>query len=210
MKTPHGWRSTPLMDLVQQPVSGVSVLSSEELPSASNPGVLRLSCVSNGRFNLRDLKTPIPSEVHRLSAFAEADKIIISRSNTPQLVGASAYVKSTHPNAFLPDTLWSLRPKDKKLSIRWLSFVLNSDAYNLTIQSIAHGTSDSMKKIQKGSFLKLPVLLPPAPRAAKDRRHPRHLGRGAGKARRPHRRQSPPQTGPHAATPHRPPPPAGV
>jgi len=167
MKTPHGWRSTPLMDLVQQPVSGVSVLSSDELPSASNPGVLRLSCVSNGRFNPRDLKTPIPSEVHRLSAFAEADTIIISRSNTPQLVGASAYVKSTHPNAFLPDTLWSLRPKDKKLSIRWLSFVLNSDAYSLTIQSIAHGTSDSMKKIQKGSFLKLPVLLPPLPEQQK-------------------------------------------
>jgi len=167
MKTPHGWRSTPLMDLVQQPVSGVSVLSSDEPPTASNPGVLRLSCVTKGRFNPRDLKTPIPSEVHRLSAFAEADTIIISRSNTPQLVGASAYVKSTHPNAFLPDTLWSLRPRDKKLSIRWLSFVLNSDAYSLTIQSIAHGTSDSMKKIQKGSFLKLPVLLPPLPEQQK-------------------------------------------
>lgn len=51
--------------------------------------------------------------------------------------------------------------------MRWLSFVLNSDAYSLLIQSIAHGTSDSMKKIQKGSFLKLPVLLPPLPEQQK-------------------------------------------
>ncbi|MBC8008548.1 MAG: type I restriction-modification system subunit M N-terminal domain-containing protein [Burkholderiales bacterium] len=36
-----------------------------------------------------------------------------------------------------------------------------------------------------------------------DRRHPRHVGRGARETRLPHRRQSPPQTGPHAATPHR-------
>jgi type I restriction enzyme S subunit len=51
--------------------------------------------------------------------------------------------------------------------MRWLSFVLNSDAYCLLIQSIAHGTSDTMKKIQKGSFLKLPVLLPPLPERQK-------------------------------------------
>lgn len=167
MKAPKGWISTPLVDLVQQPASGVSVLCADDPPTASNPGVLRLSCVTNGRFNPRDLKTPIPSEVHRLSAFAEADTIIISRSNTPGLVGASAYVRRTYPEAFLPDTLWALRRKDKSLCMRWLSFVLNSDAYCLLIQSIAHGTSDSMKKIQKGSFLKLPVLLPPLPEQQK-------------------------------------------
>jgi type I restriction enzyme S subunit len=45
--------------------------------------------------------------------------------------------------------------------MRWLSFALQSDALRKKLKGIAHGTSDSMKKIQKGSFLALPLILPP-------------------------------------------------
>lgn len=45
--------------------------------------------------------------------------------------------------------------------MRWLSFALQSDALRKKLKGIAHGTSDSMKKIQKGSFLGLSLMLPP-------------------------------------------------
>lgn len=44
--------------------------------------------------------------------------------------------------------------------MRWLSYLLQSDFMWQNIRSIAHGTSHSMKKIQKGSFLNLPVMCP--------------------------------------------------
>lgn len=168
MKLPKGWKEHPLARLVSQPVSGVSVLGEDKQPEPGKPGVLRLSCVTNGRFSPEDVKLPMPSEVSRLSVFAKRDTILVSRSNTPSLVGASAFVSQDYPHAFLPDTLWLLRPHDPEtVSMRWLSFVLLSAPYRLALQRIASGTSDSMKKIQKGAFLKLKTPVPPLPEQRK-------------------------------------------
>lgn len=162
MKLPKGWKDGTLGQLIAQPVSGVSVLGEDKKPEAGMPGVLRLSCVTNGRFNPHDVKYPLPSEVSRLGVTAERETILVSRSNTPSLVGASAFVPKDYPHAFLPDTLWLLRPHDTEaVSMRWLSFMLLSAPYRLALQRIASGTSDSMKKIQKGAFLKLKAPTPP-------------------------------------------------
>ncbi|MBL9169919.1 MAG: restriction endonuclease subunit S [Verrucomicrobiales bacterium] len=104
----------------------------------------------------------------RLATFAERNSILISRSNTPPLVGACAYVPKDFQDAFLPDTLWLLRPNDvTTVCMRWLSFVLLSSPYRLSLQRIASGTSESMKKIQKGAFLKLKIAVPPLPEQRK-------------------------------------------
>jgi type I restriction enzyme S subunit len=162
MKLPKGWEIQTLESMIHQPESGVSVLCDDNSEDVKNCGILRLSCVTNGRFNPSDVKVPLDNEVHRLSLFAEEDTVLISRSNTPALVGASAYVAKNFPKAFLPDTLWLLRPKSKRtLSMRWLSLLIQSDAYRLLLRRIASGTSDSMKKIQKGSFLSLKAHVPP-------------------------------------------------
>lgn len=168
MKLPIGWKECALSQLVAQPVSGVSVVGEDKEPAQGMAGVLRLSCVTNGRFNPRDVKCPLPTEASRLTVAAERGTILVSRSNTPSLVGASAYVPDDCPTAFLPDTLWLLRPHDRDaVSMRWLSFVLLSAPYRLALQRIASGTSDSMKKIQKGAFLKLKAPTPPLPEQRK-------------------------------------------
>ncbi len=162
MKLPKGWKECILGKLVSQPVSGVSVLGEDKQPEQGMPGVLRLSCVTKGRFNPVDVKCPLPSEISRLGVAAQRETILVSRSNTPSLVGASAFVPKDYPTAFLPDTLWLLRPHDPEtVSMRWLSFMLLSAPYRLALQRIASGTSDSMKKIQKGAFLKLKTPTPP-------------------------------------------------
>lgn len=165
---PVDWASRKLGDILNQPISGVSVLGQETPPENGEPGVLRLSCVTGGRFNHKDLKTPKREQISRLCVHAEKDTILISRSNTPSLVGASAYVSDDYPNSFLPDTLWLLRPKDSNLlSMQWLSYLIQSDSYRRHLQNIASGTSQSMKKIQKGAFLKLHAPFPPLPEQRK-------------------------------------------
>lgn len=162
MRVPKGWKERPLRDLLSQPVSGVSVLADDDVPPLGEPGVLRLSCVTGGRFDPRDLKTPQNGQAARLGVAAEHNTILISRSNTPNLVGESAYVAGDHPSAFLPDTLWLLRPKKKdEVSMPWLGYMLRSGQYRRLLQRIASGTSQSMKKIQKGSFLGLHAATPP-------------------------------------------------
>lgn len=159
---PVDWECAKLGDLIAQPISGVSVLADENPPGTGQPGVLRLSCVTGGRFDPRDLKTPQNGQATRLGVAAEHNTILISRSNTPNLVGESAYVAGDHPSAFLPDTLWLLRPKKKdEVSMPWLSYMLRSGHYRRLLQRIASGTSHSMKKIQKGSFLGLHAATPP-------------------------------------------------
>lgn len=156
------WLETPLGELIDQPKSGVSVLVEDRAPPPNSPGVLRLSCITGGRFNHKDAKVPLAGEVERLDTVAERNTILVSRSNTSELVGATAFVSADHPTAFLPDTLWLLRAKDQnKVSMRWLAYVLGSDSYRISLQCIASGTSNSMKKIQKGAFLKIKVCLPP-------------------------------------------------
>ena len=168
MKIPDNWSEKQLGQILCQQVSGVSVLADERPPQPKQAGVLRLSCVTGGLFKPGDLKTPLNGQAARLSVHAESDTILISRSNTPALVGASAYVRSDFPRSFLPDTLWLLRPKDRQsVSMRWLAYVIGSGAYRRSLQSIASGTSQSMKKIQKGPFLKLVALTPPVPEQRK-------------------------------------------
>ena len=170
MKLPKGWKTLSLGTILEQPESGVSVLCEDGGPRSDEPGVLKLSCVTGGHFNPNDRKKPMANEVPRLTTFAKRNTILISRSNTPALVGASAYVKCEAPFAFLPDTLWMLHPKEHSIadvSMKWLSCLLLSDAHRLALQRIASGTSDSMKKIQKGALLKLKVPVPPLPEQRK-------------------------------------------
>jgi type I restriction enzyme S subunit len=159
---PVDWAARKLGDLVAQPISGVSVVAHDKPPESGYPGVLRLSCVTGGRFNRADLKMPQNGQASRLNVYAEKDTILVSRSNTPSLVGASAYVPEDYPTAFLPDTLWLLRAKNPSaVSMRWLSYLIRSDEYRRLLQNIASGTSQSMKKIQKGALLKLNAPTPP-------------------------------------------------
>jgi len=164
MKLPKGWKWASLGSFLDQPESGVSVLCEDNELRADEPGILKLSCVTGGRFNPNDRKKPIPKEAPRLTTFVKRNTILISRSNTPALVGASAYVKNDSPFSFLPDTIWMLHAKECPLvdvSMKWLSCLLLSDEQRLALQRIASGTSDSMKKIQKGALLKLKVAVPP-------------------------------------------------
>lgn len=51
--------------------------------------------------------------------------------------------------------------------MRWLSYLLRTEHYRRNLQNIASGTSQSMKKIQKGSFLSLTATFPPLPEQRK-------------------------------------------
>ena len=158
---PQGWKSSLLSDFVEKLDAGVSVNSDDMAASNGQSGVLKISCVSKGIFNPKENKAILPDEVSKARVSPKKNCIIISRSNTQALVGASAYITEDHPNLFLPDTLWqTIYCKGVVFSPRWLSYWLQSPATRKRLGNIAAGTSGSMKKLSKPALLSIEVLAP--------------------------------------------------
>lgn len=161
-KVPKGWGSGHLNNLVERLDSGTSIICQDTPPTDGEAAILKLNCVSGGRFDPSAAKRVNEKDVGRLSVFARAGRVIISRSNTPLLVGVCAFVPKDYPRLFLPDTLWQLEFRaDAKIDARWLTYLLQSKPYRKLLGSIASGTSGSMKKLQKPSLLRIPIPIPP-------------------------------------------------
>ena len=158
----HAWPMVPLGEIVAGLEAGVSVNGfDEQVGNDSEVGVLKVSCVSQGRFLAEQNKKVVPSDLERVAVSPRMGDIVISRANTLELVGASGYVTKDHKNLFLSDKLWRVRLKTEgEDSSRWLIALLNSDELRRELLRRATGTSGSMKNIGKESFLAIRVPRP--------------------------------------------------
>jgi type I restriction enzyme S subunit len=160
---PQDWNVASLGKEIERLDAGVSVNSvDDELRTyAHQQAVLKTSAVSNGRFLPGQSKKIAPRDMGRAKLSPRADSIIISRMNTPDLVGECGYVFADFPELFLPDRLWTTtRRPGSEVNIRWLSYLLSSKVYKARIKEFATGTSGSMKNIAKDSLLAMPVAYP--------------------------------------------------
>jgi type I restriction enzyme S subunit len=154
------WEESPLSKFILSLDAGVSVNAGDSPAEGTELGVLKTSAVTNGVFEPKENKLVlIESEQARLKEPVTKGTIIISRMNTPALVGANAYVGMDHRNLFLPDRLWAAKPKEG-VSMRFFAFVLGSEKGRAALSELAKGTSDSMKNITKPEVLALSVTAP--------------------------------------------------
>ena len=121
---PEGWDVTSLSDAFQNLEAGVSVNSDER--QNADFFVLKTSAISDGLINIDEAKPVVKKEYARLKCPVKKGSIIISRMNTPQLVGACGYVAEDAKGYFLPDRLWQVvNSKPEKYDFRWLNYLLN-------------------------------------------------------------------------------------
>ena len=133
---PKGWKEGKVKDLVKSLNAGVSVNSEDDGNTNSEFKILKTSCVSNGVFQLEKAKSVVePNEISRLKEPVKADSIIISRMNTPALVGANGYVENEITNTFLPDRLWQVKPRDNKVNMKWLGYWFSSSHTRYALSS---------------------------------------------------------------------------
>jgi len=159
------WAHGRVKDLIESLESGVSVNGDDDVPMIDEPAVLKVSAVTYGTFNPQASK-PIRSatELKRAKCNPRAGEIIISRSNAPDMVGASAYITKNYPNRFLADKLWqTVQKRDVATDMKWLAFFLASPWARYRLSNLATGTSSSMKNITKSELLTLPLPIPPLP-----------------------------------------------
>lgn len=155
------WKDGELRDVVRSLEAGVSVNSSDDLPEPGLPCVLKTSALSGGNFFPNEAKAIVAADRGRACTNPKRDTILISRMNTPALVGEIAYVEKDYDWLFLPDRLWMTRfMSDDCVNARWLAYLLSSRPYRRLLQDSATGTSGSMKNISKGVLLNLQISYP--------------------------------------------------
>ena len=158
---PQIWLNAKIGDYVAELISGVSVNSYDKTKSATDIGVLKTSAVIGGRFYPELHKTIKPEDVSRAKTTVIENTLIISRMNTPALVGEFGYATKSYEDLYLPDRLWMTVPTDKPHDVLALSYLMQHYPIKKVIKGLATGTSNSMKNISKGKFLS--VFIPHIP-----------------------------------------------
>ena len=160
---PEEWEVVRLEEYIVELEAGVSVNSTDSICQNENDkGILKTSSISNGKFVPTEHKKIIQQDMNRAKVNPKQGNLIISRMNTPELVGAIAIIEDDFNNLYLPDRLWQTKfSKTKKLNPFWLNYLLNTYKYKLKVKSLGTGTSGSMKNISKKSFLKIQIPIPP-------------------------------------------------
>jgi type I restriction enzyme S subunit len=160
---PKDWEVHTLGDEIDQLEAGISVNSVDEKFHiyAHEQAILKTSAVLNGYFFPHESKRIAPRDIKRAKLNPRVNSIIISRMNTPDLVGECGYVDRNYDNLFLPDRLWMTRFKrGSRINVKWLSYLLNLKEYKAKIKEAATGTSNSMKNISKDSLLSICIPFP--------------------------------------------------
>jgi type I restriction enzyme S subunit len=156
---PEHWSLKPFKYLIKNLNSGVSVNSDNNpVETTEELGVLKTSSVYGDVFRPEENKKVVIEEYNRVSCPVVKNSIIISRMNTPDLVGSSGYVEMDYPNLFLPDRLWITEfSLEFNICVKYYSYLLRSDRYKKILSTRSTGTSSSMKNISKDDLLTLHV-----------------------------------------------------
>ena len=158
---PQGWKCEKVKHIISSISSGVSV-NSEQIPATDKElGVLKTSSVSSNYFIPTENKKVDVEEMGRVSCPVKADTIIVSRMNTPDLVGSAGYCDDNIPNLYLPDRLWQVETIKDRVSARYLWRFLISLSARYYYSSLSQGTSSSMQNISQSQFESAYVPVPP-------------------------------------------------
>lgn len=157
---PKKWSNAKLKNIIDYIESGVSVNAGIENVTSTDIGVLKTSSVSKNTFIPTECKKVFETELSRVSCPVKGNTIIVSRMNTPELVGACGYVEKDYNNIFLPDRLWQVHFQET-VHVKYIYYCLVSKRVKSYFSSLSSGTSSSMQNITQGQFQNTAITLPP-------------------------------------------------
>ncbi|HSL06707.1 MAG TPA: restriction endonuclease subunit S, partial [Pseudonocardiaceae bacterium] len=148
---------TPLGDLLaESPRNGYSPKGAEDWTGIV---ALGLGCLTHRGFAPIELKS-VPNNDPRIkSALLNEGDLLMSRSNTPDLVGLVGRYRYVGGPCIYPDLMMRLRPRPE-CNPEFLEFVLRAPRVRRQIQASAQGTSGSMVKINADIVKRLLVPVP--------------------------------------------------
>lgn len=159
-QVPKHWEVKPLKRLIRLIESGTSVNATDQPAEGRQTAVLKTSCVYTGRFRPSENKVVVPEEIERVSCPLRLGALIVSRMNTPELVGAAGHVVNAPPNIFLPDRLWQVT--FIQTEVAFIHYWTLTRTYRDQVQCACAGTSSSMQNLAQDQFGAFVLVVPPA------------------------------------------------
>ncbi|WP_084486442.1 restriction endonuclease subunit S [Desulfovibrio sp. X2] len=158
-EVPSHWSVGPLRYAIARIDSGTSVNAKDMPAEEGEIGVLKTSCVYGGSFDPDENKAVLPEEFGRVSCPLKANTLIVSRMNTPDLVGAVGLVRIAQAGLYLPDRLWLVSFADAHPTFCY--YWMRSASYRGQVQAVCSGTSSSMQNLSQGQFRSFIFPTPP-------------------------------------------------
>lgn len=160
-KVPEHWKVVLLGRCLESIEQGWSPLAAEGELLPEQWAVLTLSSVRHGVFDAAAVK-PIPVTASVPASLAVRDRdLLLTRSNTRELVGDVCVVDSPRPRTILSDLIYRIVLKSRSLRRRFLMLQLLSPIGRRQIEQDARGSSGTMPKISQRHIRAWRVLMPP-------------------------------------------------
>lgn len=154
------WEETKLEAvLATQPQNGWSPPAANHADSGTP--VLTLSSVTGFRFRADKIKYTSAQTDPGRSYWVKNGDLLITRSNTPELVGHVAIAAGIEQPTIYPDLIMRMNPLPERMNAEFLYYQLRTPALRTEITGRAQGANPTMKKISNGAVRTLPVLAPP-------------------------------------------------
>ena len=158
---PADWEVVRLGECLERIEAGRSPLCESRSARNGEWGVLKVSSVSWGTFQ--------PEENKALTELSEVDPryevnagdIILSRANTPELVGRAVLVRTAPPRLLLSDKTLRLVPERARIEPVFLLLALGLPRSRAQISGSASGSSRSMFNVSQESLRSVRLPLPP-------------------------------------------------
>ena len=157
-RIPAGWNIERFKFAVRKLESGTSVNAVDTPAEAGQIGVLKTSAVYTGVFRHSENKAVVESELIRVSCPVQKGCLIVSRMNTPDLVGAAGFVAEMIDNLYLPDRLWQVHFVEK--CAKFFHYWTLTPEYRNQVRLVCSGTSSSMQNLSQEQFLNFLVPSP--------------------------------------------------
>ena len=159
--TQHGkdWVNTTLEAILAvQPRNGWSPPAAKH--SASGTPVLTLSSVTGFDFKPDKIKFTSASTDSRRHYWVKNGDFLITRSNTPELVGHVAIASGIDKPTIYPDLIMRMNPASDRMMTEFLYYQMRSPSMRKEITGRAQGANPTMKKISNGAVKTLPITMP--------------------------------------------------
>lgn len=122
--------------------------------------VLKVGCSNTGRFRPLENKRLPDSTAPAVENAVQRGEIVMSRSNTKELVGSASVVKDSYPRLLLSDLTYGLSVGPAAVP-EYIAYALAGSHARWVIEAMAKGTSPSMQKLSQRDIRDIPVHVPP-------------------------------------------------
>jgi type I restriction enzyme, S subunit len=155
------WTSTSLDKLlIGKPVHGKSLEGSKVNLEQIGVPLLKLSALTDFGIDPTNIKFYDENKKNLDMNFLQKNDILISRSNTLELVGRSGRYSNDPSFCLVPDLMIKVRPDPDKINPVFLEYFLRTHKVRNFYRSRARGTSGSMKKISNKDISNTEILIP--------------------------------------------------